>query len=179
MSHLDGYLFCGSTNGYVYVFSTSLDEVTSYLCHQSGVNSLALSLVTVNNKDLVLSATGGDDNAIFLRLLSCCKNISFSSFVNLKNAHSAQITSLHLEKVSPTLFHMSSVSIDQRIIRWKISVSDVGSLKCDKEGCVLTSVSDVASMSVCGKHHFICGQGLAHYLYAPGKSFVECNITRR
>ena len=166
VSYLEGLLFCGSTDGHVYLLKSSLEEVTSFNCHQSGVNSIALCCVTINADDYFLLATGGDDNTIHLKLLrSLNDNCVSVSSLTIKNSHSAQVTGLHLNKKDSFLFSMSSVSIDQRLIRYEIKIHADEKLSCEESCCALTSVPDVASMDVSNENHFMCGQGISHYRY--------------
>ena len=150
-----------------------MNELTSFHCHQSGVNSLALDSTSMQDAKYCFMATGGDDNQISLFLFHNMKN-SFivMSSLKLSTSHSAQVTGIKLCKIDSYLFIMSSVSIDQRLIRWRVDIQKDMKLSCQELGCVFTHVSDVASMDVNEENYFVCGQGLSHYVFAPEKKSI-------
>ena len=152
-------LFCGSTDGRLYVVTSSLEEVTSIRCHQSGVNALAACDVIDNGQQLCLLATGGDDNAIHLMALDISDSLNKVSSCEMKTAHSAQITGLHLRETACGVI-MTSASIDQRLIKWKVNLQD--SISCVPVECFFSHVADISSMCVSEKDYYLCGQGISH-----------------
>jgi len=120
----------------------------------------------MHDQKYILMATGGDDNLIHLILLSFLENdFIFVSSLKLPAVHSAQVTSLHLDKVDNSVFNMTSASIDQRIVRHRVVIQKDKTLSSQEQGCSLIYVSDVSSLDVCKENYFICGQGMSHLIY--------------
>lgn len=166
MKKLKHFIACGSTDGNLYfINSSSFDEVATFRCHQSGVNSLAYCDVIRKETKFLLLATGGDDNSICILLFkdegSSLKRIAEC---RINESHSAQVTGLHLKNSDPVI--MSSASIDQRVIRWIVNIQE-NTIICQRVACHVTHVSDVAGLDIYNNNYFVCGQGLSHFLLDP------------
>ncbi|OWF38296.1 WD repeat-containing protein 6-like [Mizuhopecten yessoensis] len=126
----------------------SLDPVFVISSHQSGVNSLHICKLTDCQ---YMVGSGGDDNALGLSNITMATNkvtshleVTTNWSVLKENAHSAQITGLHIlgERRAVT------ASVDQRVCVWDIS-TETGKLpQIQLVWCKFVQVSDISSMTV-------------------------------
>jgi WD40 repeat protein len=143
------YLITADTAGRVCLWdlsSWSLDKpIQIWKAHQSGIKALDVH-IGLNSLKI---ASGGDDGAVTVIEIDQ-SFLTESKVSTLELAHSSSVTGTAFESAD-TLF---SVSIDQRIKKWKLSdgITLLDTTVCD--------VADVGDMSICDDSIFVVGHGM-------------------
>lgn len=126
-------------------------------CHQSGVNGMDVMDLLDGR---ILVASGGDDNALTVSILSRQHNkIDLVYQCQELSAHSAQITGVHIFSQTKIM----TVSVDQRMCLWEVSHTD---FKPQISQCwsKFVNIPDISHMEVWQDDDRIrvgvCGEGL-------------------
>ncbi|XP_078489682.1 tRNA (34-2'-O)-methyltransferase regulator WDR6-like isoform X2 [Ciona intestinalis] len=162
LTYINQLIIAGSTNGKLYFMTSSMEELLTHKCHQSGINAIASCEMKMESSNYLLVVSGGDDNALHFLLLHSRENtLVHVSECCVKSAHATQITGVYINITNHVIF-IVTVSIDQRIIKWRLVVSDDLTMKCNKEDCDITHVADVSGMDMVDDEIVISGRGLLH-----------------
>ncbi|KAK5064192.1 hypothetical protein LTR84_000025 [Exophiala bonariae] len=168
---LDMHILSAGTNGVLNISFFHLDDVQTitpriepHRVHQSSI----LSMDTVAlNQNTWLAATGGDDNALGLTVISRATSMTGSSATRARSvciakAHAAALTALQIAEVKSTStgFNLKIISVgnDQRLNVWEVEVSSqfladvedklmIG-LKVKRVHAEWTAVADVSAIEL-------------------------------
>ena len=172
------WILSGATDGHIQIWelcktpieTAKVSECFRLKSHMSGINAIDLMNLpslfeTMLGKHVFLLASGGDDNAIQLNVLTY-KNNQFQVIYahTMDKPHSAQVTGLKLCFLEITgSFELMSSSIDQRVVRWEIFLVHSRMVVKFKNSSQIT-IADVSALEVwrCRNEVFysVCGQGI-------------------
>ncbi|KEF53826.1 uncharacterized protein A1O9_10227 [Exophiala aquamarina CBS 119918] len=167
----DSYILSGGTNGFLNMSAFNLADVQQghtpievHRVHQSSI----LSMDTVPlAQGSWLTATGGDDNALGLTIISraaipLALNTTAARSLCVPRAHAAALTALKIASVKRTAggFNVAVISVgnDQRVKIWEVGVSDyflghskdklLDGFKVKKLGAAWTAVADSSAIEI-------------------------------
>ncbi|GAB1734987.1 hypothetical protein NU219Hw_g61t1 [Hortaea werneckii] len=147
-----GQRITAATDGHLALWYTSPSgDAMTWRCRYGVHQNAILDVATHELQDgSSLIFTAGDDNAIGISRID--KIGTIKTLVILK-AHAAAVTGLAIVPAMDNVFSLISVSIDQRLKLWEVSLDatshGVDSIDVKLKRNVSTSVADVSSIEVC------------------------------
>lgn len=156
-------LFSSATDGTIslwdiipemFTSNDAREPIWSSRCHQSGVNSLHVEVLSASIGPAILLASGGDDNSVVLTALKLSgKETSMIAQWSSSVAHAAQVTGVWL-----TEKWLLSTSIDQRLTvwEWELRLEESNHLSCDFVSQTICSVPDIQDMQIWKDKDWLC-----------------------
>jgi len=165
------YILSAGSNGCLNICTFNLTDIRTVQpsievsrVHQSSI----LSMDTVSLlQGSWLTATGGDDNALGLTIVSpaassSVPNATSTRSLRIPKAHAAALTALKIARVKRTIdgFELTIISVgnDQRVKIWIVNVSDffldnttdklIDGFRVKRGGAVWTTVADVSAIEL-------------------------------
>lgn len=147
-------------------FPQSWGQCLCWIAHQSGINAVDLKIIKDGSHSRYIVASGGDDNALNVTILSATKtnedktpSLVLLDTAKVHVAHSAQITGVKILDDNTVV----TSSIDQRVTVWTLVMQP--KLQLLMQACHCISVSDAVGLDVFTdqnglQHLAVCGVGL-------------------
>ncbi|XP_026464303.1 WD repeat-containing protein 6-like, partial [Ctenocephalides felis] len=149
----------------------NLQSITNWKSHENGINSCDIKKL---GADTYIMATGGDDNALILRLFTIYEEINSFKAENIstweiKTAHCAQISGV-------IIFNefVITTSIDQRISLFEWTANTKEGIQCNYLYQRLTTVADIKGICIINKSI----NSLLICIYGRGVNILELKTTK-